>query len=264
MNLLFIGDVVGKGGREAIRKLVPELRREFNCQFVVVNAENAAAGSGLTAGCARKLLETADVLTTGDHVWDQRGFDTEIDRFDRILRPANLHKGQPGRGWGVFRNPAGGDLAVIDLQGKVFMRESSRDPFEAVDDILNNELPKTVKSIFVDIHAEATSEKLAMGYFLDGRVTAVLGTHTHVPTADALVLPGGTARQTDVGMTGAVTSVLGRSVEDVLFKFTTGMPNRLAVVESGPIRLDGTIVTYDHASGRASAIRPFSREITIC
>lgn len=263
MNLMFIGDVVGKGGREAVCKLVPELRREFNCQFVVVNAENAAAGSGLTAGCARELLEAADVLTTGDHVWDQRGFDAEIVRFDRVLRPANLNKGQPGRGWNVYRNPAGGDLAVINLQGRIFMREPAGDPFETADRILNEELPKTVKSIFVDFHAEATSEKLAMGYFLDGRVTAVFGTHTHVPTADALILPGGTARQTDVGMAGAVTSVLGRSVEDVLFKFTTGMPNRLAVVEKGPIRLDGTVVTYDHASGRASAIRPFSREITI-
>ncbi len=263
MNLMFIGDVVGKGGREAIRQLVPELRREFNCQFVVVNAENAAAGSGLTTGCAKELLEAADVLTTGDHIWDQRGFDSEINRLDRVLRPANLHKGQPGRGWGVFRNPAGGDIAVINLQGKVFMRDSAYDPFEIVDEILRNELPKTVKTILVDFHAEATSEKLAMGYFLDGRVTAVLGTHTHVPTGDALILPGGTARQTDVGMTGATTSVLGRSVEDVLHKFTTGMPNRLSVVENGPIRMDGTVVSYDHATGRASAIRPFSREIII-
>lgn len=263
MNLLFIGDVVGKGGREAVRKLVPDLRREFNCQFVVVNAENAAAGSGLTAGCARELLEAADVLTTGDHVWDQRGFDAEIVRFDRILRPANLNKAQPGRGWNVFRNPAGGDLAIINLLGKVFMRDSAYDPFETVEAILRDEMPKTVKAILVDFHAEATSEKLAMGYLLDGRVTAVLGTHTHVPTADALILPGGTARQTDVGMVGAVTSVLGRSVEDVLQKFTTGMPNRLAVVEDGPIRLDGTVVTYDPNTGRASAIRPFSREITI-
>ena len=263
MNLIFIGDVVGRGGREAVKKLVPELRREFNAQFVVVNAENAAAGSGLTSGCAKELLEVADVLTTGDHVWDQRGFDAEIDRFDRVLRPANLQKGQPGRGWGVFRNPAGGEIAVINLQGKVFMRESAYNPFETVEEILANELPKTVNTILIDFHAEATSEKLAMGYFLDGRVTAVLGTHTHVPTADALVLPGGTARQTDVGMTGAATSVLGRDVKDVLYKFTTGMPNRLAVGEKGTIRLDGTVVTYDYRTGRASAISPVSREINI-
>ena len=263
MNLIFIGDVVGKGGREAIRKLVPELRREFNCQFVVVNAENSAAGSGLTAGCARELLEAADVLTTGDHVWDQRGFDADIGRFDRILRPANLRKGQPGRGWGIYRNPAGGDLAVINLVGKVFMRDSAYDPFETIDTILLEMLPKSIKTILVDFHAEATSEKLAMGYFLDGRVTALLGTHTHVPTADALVLPGGTARQTDVGMTGAATSVLGRDVNDVLYKFKTGMPNRLAVVEKGIMRVDGTVVGYDPATGHADAIHPFSREIEI-
>ena len=143
------------------------------------------------------------------------------------------------------------------------MRESAYNPFETVERILAEELPKSVKSIFVDFHAEATSEKLAMGYLLDGRVTAVLGTHTHVPTADALVLPGGTARQTDVGMTGAATSVLGRDVKDVLYKFTTGMPNRLAVVEKGPIRLDGTVVSYDYLTGRATDIRPVSREITI-
>ena len=143
------------------------------------------------------------------------------------------------------------------------MRESAYNPFETVEEILAKELPKTVNTILVDFHAEATSEKLAMGYLLDGRVTAVLGTHTHVPTADALVLPGGTARQTDVGMTGAATSVLGREVKDVLYKFTTGMPNRLAVVEKGAIRLDGTIVTYDYRTGRASAIRPLSREINI-
>ncbi|MDR0932556.1 MAG: YmdB family metallophosphoesterase [Victivallales bacterium] len=263
MNLLFIGDVVGKGGREAVRLLTPDLRREFNCQFVVINAENSAAGSGLTSGCAKELLESADVLTTGDHVWDQRGFDAEIDRFDRVLRPANLQKGQPGRGWNVYRNPAGGEIAIINLQGKVFMRESAYNPFESVDEILNNELPKSVKNIFVDFHAEATSEKLAMGYFLDGRVTAVLGTHTHVPTADAQILPGGTARQTDVGMTGAASSVLGREVKDVLYKFTTGMPNRLAVVEKGTMRLEGAIVTYDYLTGRASAIRPISREINL-
>jgi len=203
------------------------------------------------------------VLTTGDHVWDQRGFDADISRLDRVLRPANLRKGQPGRGWGIFRNPGGGDLAVINLLGKVFMRESAYDPFEIIDEILRDAMPKTIKTILVDFHAEATSEKLAMGYFLDGRVTAVLGTHTHVPTADALVLPGGTARQTDVGMTGAVTSVLGRSVEDVLYKFKTGMPNRLAVVEKGPIRVYGTVIGYDPATGRANAIHPFSREIEI-
>ena len=163
MNLIFIGDVVGRGGREAVKKLVPELRREFNAQFVVVNAENSAAGAGLTASCAADLLTAADVLTAGDHVWDQRGFDSEIARLDRVIRPANLHAKQPGRGWGVFRNPAGGEVAVISLLGKVFMRDSAYCPFETVDRILEKELPRSVKTVLVDFHAEATSDKLPMG-----------------------------------------------------------------------------------------------------
>ena len=262
MNMLFIGDVVGKGGREAVKRLVPELRREFNCQFVVVNAENAAAGSGLTGSCAKDLLSVADVLTLGDHTWDQKGFDNEIKLFDRVLRPANFSKKQPGRGFGVFRNPGGGEVAVINLLGKVFMRESAYDPFETVEEILK-QIPSSVKTILVDIHAEATSEKLAMGYFLDGRVTAVLGTHTHVPTADALVLPGGTARQTDVGMVGADHSVLGRSVDAVVKKFVSGMPVRLPVEENGKIRLDGAVLSYDPVSGRATDCKTFSEYFNI-
>ncbi len=262
MNLLFIGDVVGRGGREAVKRLVPELRREFNCQFVVVNAENSAAGNGLTGGCARELLTVADVLTTGDHTWDQKGFDSEIRTLDRVIRPANFSTRQPGRGWAVYRNPGGGEVAVIALLGKVFMRESAYCPFETVERILK-EIPATVKTILVDFHAEATSEKLAMASFLDGKVTAVLGTHTHVPTADARVLAGGTAAQTDVGMVGGDVSILGRNVDDVLYKFTTGMPNRLAVVETGTIRLDAAVVGYDHMTGRARAIQSLSRRIEI-
>lgn len=168
MNMLFIGDVVGKGGREAVKQLVPELRREFNCQFVVVNGENSAAGSGLTSGCVRDLLAVADVVTSGDHTWDQKGFDAEIGAFRQMIRPANFSVKQPGRGWGVFPNPGGGEVAVISLLGKVFMRDSAYCPFETADRILNEELPKSVSTILVDFHAEATSEKLAMGYFLDG------------------------------------------------------------------------------------------------
>ncbi|WP_176013452.1 TIGR00282 family metallophosphoesterase [Victivallis sp. Marseille-Q1083] len=257
MNLLFIGDVVGKGGREAVRMLVPELRREFNVSFVIVNAENSAAGSGLTAGCLRDLGAAADVYTAGDHVWDQKMFEQEIVHCDNVLRPANLSKLQPGRGFGVFRNPLGGSVAVIVLQGKGFMRESAYCPFETVENILR-ELPAPVKTIIVDFHAEATSEKIAMGYFLDGKVTAVFGTHTHVPTADARVLPGGTAYLTDVGMVGGVESVLGREVGPVLQKFRTGMPGRLPVVEEN-IRLDGVIVSYDQHTGRATAVKNFSR-----
>lgn len=262
MNLIFLGDVVGKGGRNAVKALLPELRKEFNAQFAVVNGENAAAGSGITGSCVRELLTSADVITLGDHTWDQKIFETEINLFDRVIRPANYSISQPGRGFGIFRNPAGGDVAVIALQGKVFMKDSAYCPFETADKILK-QLPSTVKTILVDFHSEASSEKLAMGYFLDGRVTAVLGTHTHIQTADAKVLPCGTAVLSDTGMCGAEHSVLGREVESVLKKFTTGMPVRLPVVETGKIRVDGAAITYDHISGKASKIVSFSRFIEL-
>ncbi|MCQ2352347.1 MAG: YmdB family metallophosphoesterase [Victivallaceae bacterium] len=262
MKILFIGDIVGKGGREAVRRLVPELRREYNIQFVVANAENSASGSGISASCVRDLSGVVDVITLGDHTWDQKGFEGEISLCKNVIRPANYAKCQPGRGYGVFDNPAGGSVAVIALQGKVFMRESAYCPFETVDGILKN-LPSNVKTILVDFHAEATSEKLAMQYFLDGRVTAVVGTHTHVPTRDGRVSVSGTAMLTDTGMVGADISVLGRAVPDVLQKFTTGMPNRLAVVEKGAIRLDGAVITYDAATGKASQIETISRIIEV-
>jgi len=262
MNLIFLGDVVGKGGRAAVKRLLPELRREFNAQFTIVNGENAAAGNGLTAGCAAELLEVADVVTCGDHAWDQKGFEGEIARFPQVLRPANFSELQPGRGMGIFRNPAGGEIAVIALMGKVFMRDSAYCPFATVEKLLSS-IPQSCKTIVVDFHAEATSEKLAMGYFLEGKVTAVLGTHTHVQTADARVLPGGTAVLSDAGMCGAERSVLGRDVTEVLKKFRTGMPVRLPVVENGAIRVDGAAVTFDHTTGRASKITPFSRIVEI-
>ena len=260
MNLIFLGDVVGKGGRAAVKRLIPELKREFNAQFVVVNGENAAAGNGLSASCLTELLTVADVVTSGDHTWDQKGFESEIQTFDRCVRPANFSALQPGRGYGVFRNPLGGEVAVISLLGKVFMRDSAYCPFETAEKILAS-LPERVKIILVDFHAKATSEKLALGYFLDGKVTAVIGTHTHVQTSDARVLPGGTAVLTDAGMCGAVTSVLGREVDAVVKKFRTGMPVRLPVVESGPIRVDGAVVSYDPATGRATGITAFSRVV---
>lgn len=262
MNMIFLGDIVGKGGRRTVQTLVPELKREFNAQFVVANAENCAAGNGLTGRLCAELLTVCDVLTSGDHVWDQKGFDSEIAGLDRVLRPGNLSNLQPGRGCGVFRNPAGGDVAVINLMGKVFMRDSAYCPFETAERLLAG-LPPGVKTIFVDLHAEATSEKIAMAEFLDGRVTAVFGTHTHAPTADARVLAGGTAAITDAGMCGALHSVLGRDVKCVLRKFRTGMPARLDTVETGRFRLDGALVTYDYQTGRASAIRQFSREMEV-
>lgn len=243
MKLIFLGDIVGKGGREAVKALVPELRREYNAQFVVVNGENSAAGNGITASCARELLSVADVITCGDHVWDQKGFDRDIDLFAQIVRPANLHPSQPGKGWNVFRNPAGGEIAVISLQGKVFMRDSACDPFITVDEILKK-IPASVKNIIVDFHAEATSEKLAMGYFLNGRVTAVFGTHTHVQTADEGILPHGSGYITDLGMCGPADGILGTDAAAVIRKFRTHMPQRFLPAE-GPLALHGALFTLD-------------------
>jgi len=257
MNILFIGDIVGHGGRAAVQKLVPDLRREFNLSMVIANAENIAAGAGLTGSLLKDLRKSVDFFTAGDHVWDQKDFEKEINGIHDIVRPANLSTLQPGVGFKVVRNPVAGEIAVIALQGKVFMRDSANCPFETVEKILN-ELPASVKTILVDFHAEATSEKIAMGYFLDGRVTAVLGTHTHVQTNDAKILAGGTAYLTDVGMVGAEYSVLGRKVEDVVTKFRTGMPKRLPVAE-GLIRLDGCVISYDHLTGRANKITAISR-----
>ena len=262
MNLIFLGDVVGKGGRNAVKRVLPELRREYNAQFAIVNGENSAAGNGVTGSCVKELLEVADVVTCGDHVWDQKGFENEIQLYPQVVRPANLSDLQPGKGFSIFRNPAGGEIAVIALMGKVFMRESAYCPFETVENILGR-LPSTVKTIVVDFHAEASSEKLAMGRFLDGRVTAVLGTHTHVQTADAKVLPGGTAVISDAGMCGAEYSILGREVPAVLRKFRTGMATRLPVVESGDIRVDGVCVSFDQNTGRATGISSFSPLVQI-
>ncbi len=257
MNILFIGDIVGHGGRCAVHALTPDLRREFNLSMVIANAENVAAGSGLTAGCLKDLRGCIDFFTAGDHVWDQKEFENEINGIQDIVRPANLSNLQPGVGMRIVRNPAGGEIAVIALQGKVFMRESAYCPFETAERLLK-EIPASVKTVLVDFHAEATSEKIAMGYFLEGKATAVLGTHTHVQTNDARILPGGTACISDVGMVGADRSVLGREVEAVLRKFRSGMPKRLPVAD-GRIRLDACIVSYDAGSGRANSIQPISR-----
>ena len=254
MKMLFIGDIVGKGGREAVRRLVPDLRREFNVQLVIANGENSAAGNGISASCARELLEAVDVITLGDHVWDQKGFETEISLFRNIVRPANYAAAQPGRGFGVFSNPAGGEVAVIALQGKVFMRDCAYCPFETADRILKS-LPASVKSVLVDFHAEATSEKLAMQHYLDGRVTAVVGTHTHVQTSDALVLTKGTAYLTDLGMTGPYVSSIGRDLKPVTKKFVTGMPSRFEVAE-GPCVLEGAVIEFDPNAKKASVIEP--------
>ena len=258
MKALLIGDVVGKGGRDAVRALAPALRREFNCAFCIANAENCAGGAGLTEKAVLELMAGGvDVLTTGDHVWDQREFVTQIKHLPFVLRPANLPACQPGVGYGVFPIPLGGEAIVINLLLRVFMKMSSDCPFAAVDRILA-EVGKRTPIVFVDVHGEATSEKIAMGRYLDGRATAVFGTHTHVETADEQVFPKGTAYITDVGMVGARESILGREIGAVLTKFTTGMHARFTVVEHG-VTLHGAVVEFDRETGRASAITRVAR-----
>lgn len=259
MKLLFVGDIVGKGGREAVARLVPELRRELGCDFCVANAENTAGGGGVTRRCLADLATSGvDVFTSGDHVWDQREFVGEIAQIGNVLRPANVYPGQPGRGYGLFVSVTGLQVGVICLLGRTFMNGLADCPFQAADRIVA-ELRQATPFIVVDIHAEATSEKIALGRFLDGRVSAVLGTHTHVPTADERVFPGGTAFQCDVGMVGSRESVLGRDLAPVLQRFSTGMPARFTVADHH-IRLHASAVTLDGA-GRATAIERVVRDL---
>jgi metallophosphoesterase (TIGR00282 family) len=260
MKILFVGDIVGKGGRQAVATLVPALRRELACDFCVANAENIAGGSGLTRRCLAELDAVGvDVFSSGDHVWDQREFPGEIDRIANVLRPANVSPNQPGRGYGVFTLANGASVGVVCLLGRTFMNGLADCPFQAADRIVAEVRPVT-PFLVVDIHAEATSEKVALGRYLDGRVSAVLGTHTHVPTADECVLPGGTAFQCDVGMVGSRESVLGRDIEPVLRRFATGMPSRFTVADHH-VRLHATLVTVD-AQGRATAIERVVRDLT--
>lgn len=251
MKLLFIGDVVGKPGREAVVATVARLREERGLDFVIANAENAAAGAGLTGTIARTLLEAGvDAITLGDHVWDQKGFEAEIPTLDRVCRPANLPAGNPGRDHLVLEKN-GFRLLVFTVLGRSFMGLKAECPFLGADALLQR-LSGQYDGALVEIHAEATSEKQALGWHLAGRVTAVLGTHTHVATADAALLRGHTAFQCDVGMTGPHESVLGREIAPVVGRFLDGMPRRFEVA-TGDNRLSGTVVEFDQ-SGRATRI----------
>jgi len=253
MRALLIGDIVGKGGRHAVRQLLPALKKEFNLGFVIANAENSAGGAGLTEECAMELKGCGvDAITTGDHVWDQKEFSGQIGRLPFVLRPANFSARQPGAGSAVFKAQDGTEIAVIDVIGRVFVGTPSDCPFAACDRILA-ELGPRCKVIFVDIHAEATSEKQAIGRYLDGRVTAVFGTHTHVATADERILPGGTAFQCDLGMVGSRESILGRDIGAVLQRFSTGMPARFKVVDTD-IMLNGAVVEFNPVTGKATKI----------
>ncbi len=252
MKILFIGDIVGSPGRNGFRKALPGIKQEFEVDFVIANAENSAGGSGITEKTAEDLFSAgADALTSGDHIWKKSEIVPLIDRERRILRPANAAVQAPGRGAEVFELPGGRRVGVLNLQGRVFM-EPSECPFKAAQDALQD-ISSRAKIIIVDMHAEATSEKVAMGWFLDGKVSAVLGTHTHVQTADERILPRGTAYITDVGMCGPHDSVIGRKIEHVLHRFVTGMPVRFEVAEDN-VRVQGVVVEIDEESGRAAAI----------
>ena len=261
MKVLMIGDVVGSPGRNIFKREVPRLRRELGLAAVIVNAENAAAGSGITAALAKEFLEAgADAVTLGDHTWGQKEFPGQIGSVDRLVRPANYPSDCPGKGWTLVTLPTC-QIAVVNVQGRVFMNPVDC-PFKTMDRILN-EIPKNVP-VFVDFHAEATSEKITLGYYLDGRVTAVCGTHTHVQTSDTLVLPKGTAYLTDLGMTGPHVSSIGRDLKPVTRRFITGMPSRFDVAD-GPCVLEGAVIDFDPATKVASAIEtvrirePFAR-----
>jgi 2',3'-cyclic-nucleotide 2'-phosphodiesterase len=260
LKILFIGDIFGRPGRTIVRDRLPELRKQYAVDLVIANCENAAAGFGITPQLAEELFDLGiDVMTTGNHVWDKREIIEYFQMADgnphsparRLLRPANLSQGLPG--WGVYEGQKNGvSYAVMNLQGRVFMG-SSDDPFRYVDRLLEeikSQQSKT-KVIFVDFHAEASSEKVAFGWYLDGRVTAVVGTHTHIPTADETVLPKGTAYITDVGMTGPYDSVIGVKKELVIEKFLNGMPSRFEAA-NGDVRLCAVVVECDDQTGRAT------------
>jgi hypothetical protein len=258
MRILFIGDIFGRPGRTIVKEKLPGLVKEHGVDLVIANGENAAAGFGITPPLAEELFEMGiDVITTGNHIWDKREIVEFFEAADgnphsparRVLRPANYPPGMPG--WGVYEGKKGAvAYAVMNLQGRVFMA-SNDDPFRIADQWLE-EIKANV--VVVDIHAEATSEKISMGWYLDGRVTVVVGTHTHVPTADERVLPGGTAYITDVGMTGPFDSVIGVKKEMIVAKFLNNMPARFEAA-TGDVRLCAIVVDCDEATGRARSIR---------
>lgn len=263
INLLFVADVVGSPGRDVARAVLPGLRRRHDVQLVVMNGENAAAGFGLTRESARELFAAgADALTGGNHLWDRREAADYLAEEPRLVRPANLPPGTPGAGWRVFRALDGTAVGVVNLLGRVFMKEAE-DPFRTADEAVASLRGQGCRVILVDFHAETTAEKVAMGWHLDGRVSAVIGTHTHVQTADERILPNGTACLSDAGMTGGFDSVIGMDRKAALRRFLTLLPERLSPADRD-LRLNGALLTVDPATGRAQAIRrlevPWSRE----
>jgi metallophosphoesterase (TIGR00282 family) len=252
VRVLYIGDVVGQPGRRALHQKLEHVVDREKIDFTIVNVENAAGGFGVTEAIIEELSELPiHAYTSGNHIWDKKDFVDNFDHYPQVIRPANYPTGNPGKGKVVRQTASGISVAVLQLQGNIFMPPSDN-PFHVADRELK-EIGDAIRVIIVDIHCEATSEKQAMGRYLDGRVSAVLGTHTHVPTADERLLPNGTAFQTDVGMTGAYDSVIGFRPEEALHRFLMNTPRKLEVAKRD-IRLSGALVEIDEATGRASRI----------
>ncbi|MBI4236362.1 MAG: TIGR00282 family metallophosphoesterase [Chloroflexi bacterium] len=255
MRVLLIGDVVGRPGRQAVRRLVPSLRQELGLDLVVANGENAAAGFGITPETARELLDASvDIITSGNHIWDQREIIPLLGGGIPLLRPLNYPSGAPGRGTAYHRG-----ALVVSLQGRVFMPVDIDDPFRAMDELLGG-LSERPRAVLVDFHAEATSEKAALAWYLDGRISAVVGTHTHVGTTDARVLPKGTAFVSDLGMCGVIDSVIGDEPGPVIERFLTGIPVRLTV-GSGPAQFNAVLIETDEKNGLARSIVRMDRRV---
>ena len=257
MRILFLGDIVGRPGRTAVKNELAAVRADEGVDFIIANGENASGGLGLSAKSARELLGAGvDVLTGGNHIWKFRDLPGMMVSEQRLLRPANYPEGAPGRGWAVYRPEGLPPVAVLNLQGRTYMQETDC-PFRTAEAVLAG-LPEDAAIRVVDFHAEATSEKKAMGWFLDGRCSAVLGTHTHVQTADARILPGGTGYLTDAGMCGSQDSCLGVKSEIIIRKFLTGLPQRFEVAAANVV-LQGAIFELDDSTGRATSFRLWER-----
>ncbi|UCB51770.1 MAG: TIGR00282 family metallophosphoesterase [Candidatus Zixiibacteriota bacterium] len=259
MNILFVADIVGKPGRWAVSQLLPDLLRTHQIDFVIANVENAAGGFGLTKEIAKKIHSYGvDCLTSGNHIWDRKDIYPYLDEDRRILRPANYPPDAPGRGVGVFESASGRKVGVLNIQGRVYIKEIDC-PFRVAEQEIEK-LKRETKVIIVDLHAEATSEKVALGRYLDGRVSAVLGSHTHVQTADEAILPAGTAYITDVGMTGPHDSVIGVNTKDALARFLLQIPHRFTLGRKD-VKFSGVLVGVDPDTGKATDIERIKIDI---
>ena len=253
LTILFLGDIVGEPGRSTVIAQLAALKEKHGADFIIVNGENAAGGRGITAKITIDLLRAGvSVITTGDHIWDQKDILPFIDTEPRLLRPINYPPGAPGNG-SIILETAKGKVGVINVQARTFMQPILENPFDALDAAVA-QMREETKVIFVDAHGETTSEKIAFGRFLDGRVSAVVGTHTHVQTADEQIFPGGTAFLCDAGMCGPSESILGRAIDPIIGRFLTNLPAAFPVAK-GPVRLCGAVITVDESTGHAVAIK---------